>query len=59
MDLVPAIEWRPKPFWLPLDLVTIIGWKLKKDEYDKSPSICFVSPKGWTISKNMVAIQLS
>lgn len=47
MDSVLAIKWQPKPFWLPSNLVVVIRWNLKREEYDKSPSTCFGPPQEW------------
>jgi hypothetical protein len=44
MDSVPTIKWWPKPFLLSLDLITVIGWRLKMQEYNKPPFACL---DGW------------
>lgn len=44
MDLVVINRWQPKPFWLPLYLVTIVGWRPKRGEYDITPFCLFQSP---------------
>jgi hypothetical protein len=41
MDLIASIIQQPKPFWLLIDLIVTIKWRLKKGEYDKPLFACF------------------
>jgi hypothetical protein len=45
---LPPLDGKQNGFSLSYSIV-VVGWRPKKEEYDKPLSTCFIAPQGWAI----------